>query len=264
IIGYTTYGKGLVQQIFPLSADGELALKLTTAKYYVPSGRCIQKPEKQDKRKLPDPHDETADEGTEVDTLTVAEEKEIFYTNGGRVVYGGGGIVPDIEIERESWQPIEINLYRESMFFDFAVKYLAEHPDTRPDFEVSDEVVAQFRQFVKDKKFDYKSSLQVALEDLGKTISSEGEDSLFSGVLDSLNALANVEKAQDFDRSVEYIRKSIKREMVAAVAGQRGVYDEVVLKTDPAVTKAIQILTTPQEYSKLISKGQGQKKAALE
>ncbi len=254
ILGSTTYGKGLVQQIFPLSSDGSLALKLTTAKYYVPSGRCIQKPEKQDKKKkasIPEADEETE----ESDTLTVTE-KEIFYTNGGRVVYGGGGIVPDIEVKRETWRPIEINLYRQSMFFDFAVKYVAGHPEVKPNFEVTDEIVGQFREYVKERDFDYKSTLETGLEELRETITSEEKDSLFSGMIDSLEALVEVEKAQDFDRSLDYIKKTIKREVVAAIAGQRGVYEEVVLKTDKAVKKAVEILSSPDEYAKLISIGQ--------
>ncbi len=254
ILGSTTYGKGLVQQIFPLSSDGSLALKLTTAKYYVPSGRCIQKPEKQDKKKkasIPEADEETE----ESDTLTVTE-KEIFYTNGGRVVYGGGGIVPDIEVKRETWRPIEINLYRQSMFFDFAVKYVAGHPEVKPNFEVTDEIVGQFREYVKERDFDYKSTLETGLEELRETITSEEKDSLFSGMIGSLEALVEVEKAQDFDRSLDYIKKTIKREVVAAIAGQRGVYEEVVLKTDKAVKKAVEILSSPDEYAKLISIGQ--------
>jgi len=258
ILGNTTYGKGLVQQIFPLSNDGSLALKLTTAKYYVPSGRCIQKPEKRNKKKKATPDE--VDDTEESDSLTVTE-KEIFYTNGGRVVYGGGGIVPDIEVERQTWQPIEMNLWRQSMFFDFAVKYVAKHPEVKPNFEVTDEIIEQFREYIKENDFDYKSTLEVALEKLQETIISEGKDSLFAGMTDSLKLLIEHEKEQDFNRSLDYIKKAIKREIVAAIAGQRGVYEEVVLKTDKAVLKAVEILTTPGEYAQLIT--QGQKKADL-
>jgi carboxyl-terminal processing protease len=254
IVGNTTYGKGLVQQIFPLSNDGSLALKLTTAKYYVPSGRCIQKPEKRDKRKPSDYRAEDEDE-EDSDSLAVAK-KEIYYTNGGRAVYGGGGIVPDIEIDRETWKPLEINLYRQSMFFDFAVKYVAEHPETRPDFEVTDDIVEQFRQFVGEKGFTYKTTLESKLEELQEMVRSEDKEEIFAGMIDSLEMMIEEEKARDFDRSYDYIRKTIKREVVAAIVGQRGVYEEVVLKTDPAVLKAVQILTAPGEYVKLITKGQ--------
>ncbi len=139
IIGNTTYGKGLVQQIYNI--DANTALKITTAKYYVPSGRCIQKPEKEAKENATtiaasDDPDSTA----AADSLSLSK-REVFYTNGGRMVYGGGGIVPDITLDRETWKPIEINLERKSMFFDFAVDYIAKHPDVKPDLEISDAIV---------------------------------------------------------------------------------------------------------------------------
>ncbi len=252
IMGSTTYGKGLVQQIFPIANDGSMALKLTTAKYYVPSGRCIQKPEKQSKRSRA--HAEEEEE--EGDTLAVTEEEEIFYTNGGRIVYGGGGIVPDIEIENETWKPIEINLYRQQMFFDYAVQYMSGHPDVTPDIEVTDEMVEDFRQFIEEKDFEYISSLEASLEKLEKTIEKEEKSDAFSGMLDSLRTLVEVEKQNEFDASVDYIRKTIRREIVAAIAGERGIYEEIILKTDPAVRKAVEVLTSEGEYTKMITKGQ--------
>ncbi|HKK19825.1 MAG TPA: S41 family peptidase, partial [candidate division Zixibacteria bacterium] len=134
IVGSNTYGKGLVQQIFPISNDGSMALKLTTAKYYVPSGRCIQKPDKEAKAGSDATFDEIVPTDSTADTTTAASDslkvsdKEVYYTNGGRVVYGGGGITVDVEVKPELWKPIEINLERQQMFFDFAVKYVADHP----------------------------------------------------------------------------------------------------------------------------------------
>ncbi|MBU8934293.1 MAG: S41 family peptidase [candidate division Zixibacteria bacterium] len=254
ILGATTYGKGLVQQIFPISNDGSMNLKLTTAKYYVPSGRCIQKPEKQAKD---DAHaSANLEDADETDTMTVVEEKEIFYTNGGRIVYGGGGIVPDIEVERDLWKPIEINLYRKSMFFDFAVKYVSDHPDVQPGFQITDDIVEQFRAYIEEREFDYTSALEASVERLEETIEKEEQTDLFANMLDSLKAAVESEKGHDFDRSRNYIRKTVKREIVSAIAGERGVYEEVVLRTDPAVQKAVEILLSGNEYSDLISKGQ--------
>ncbi len=253
IVGTETYGKGLVQQIFPISSDGSLALKLTTAKYYVPSGRCIQREDRQDKKSSPHGTPEDAEE--ESDSLTVAE-KDIFYTNGGRIVYGGGGIVPDIEIERDLWQPLEINLRRQSMFFDFAVKHVAANPDIDPGFEVTDKIVKDFRSFIEEKEFDYKTTLQFALEELKETIKDEKKSDLFSEDLDDIAQLIEKEKEADFDRSLDYIKDMIKREIVSAVAGERGVYEEIVLKTDKTVQKAVEILKNNGEYSKLLAAGQ--------
>lgn len=253
IVGNTTYGKGLVQQIFPVSKD--IQLKLTTAKYYIPSGRCIQKPEKQQKGP---PHavadDEEGSDGEGADTMSV-DEKEIFYTNGGRVVYGGGGIVPDIILERETWQPIEINLERKSMFFDFAVQYVAKHPGLTTDFEVSDETVDEFRKFLKEQDFSYKSALQVALEDMETRITDEGKEDLFKTDLADMRALVDKEKESDFDQSIDYIRRSIKREVISSIAGESGVYEQLLLKSDKAVKEAVRVLSTPAEYSKMVTEG---------
>ncbi len=260
IVGNTTYGKGLVQQIFPIASDGSMALKLTTAKYYVPSGRCIQKPERQGKGAPGHAStDDEEDPEAADDTMSISEE-EIFYTNGGRVVYGGGGIVPDIELERETWKPIEINLFRSGLFFSFAVDYVAKNPDVTPDFEVTDEIIEAFRKFVNENDFDYTSALEASVEKMSKTIEEEQNPDLFAGVVDSLETLVQVEKRKDFDRSKDYIKRTIKREIVSAIAGQSGVYEEVVLRTDKGVQKAIEILQS-NDYARLIT--EGQKKAAL-
>ncbi|UCG62127.1 MAG: S41 family peptidase [Candidatus Zixiibacteriota bacterium] len=263
IVGSNTYGKGLVQQIFNISTDGSMALKLTTAKYYVPSGRCIQKADRQQKGSsalLPENHPDTTapgaeGEATEEDSLKVPD-KEIYYTNGGRVVYGGGGIIPDIDVEGETWKPIEINLERKSLFFDFAVEYVSQHPDVKPELEITDDILSQFREFIQEKDFDYQTSLQLALKRLENEVKDEGEEEMFAESLEAMRALVEKEKEDDFDESVDYIRRTIKREIVASIAGERGVYEEIVLKTDKTVAKAIEILSNPDRYSQLLVKGQ--------
>lgn len=251
IIGSTTYGKGLVQQIFPISNDGSLALKLTTAKYYVPSGRCIQRPERQGKRK-PGDHAQTDDDDS--DSITVSE-REVFYTNGGRVVFGGGGIVPDMEVTRERWKPIEINLERQSMFFDFAIKFVSEHPETKPDFEMTDKIVLQFRDFTKEKDFEYKTSMQVALENLEKKAADEDRAEAYEEAIASMRKIIETDKHSDFEESRAYVTRSIKREIVRAIAGERGVYEQSVLKGDKAIMKAVEVLTSSEDYARLMTEG---------
>jgi len=259
IVGSTTYGKGLVQQIFPISSDGSLALKLTTAKYYVPSGRCIQRPETQSKNSNAHAAADDSDmlESNDVDNpdSLVVKEEDVFYTNGGRIVYGGGGIVPDLEVDRELWKAIEINLERKSMFFNFAVEYVADHPTLKPNFEVSDEMVAKFMAFIQEKEFDYKSALQVALENLNETIVAEDREAAFEAPLENMQALVEAEKQTDLEEALPYIKRALKREIVSSIAGERGVYENIVLTTDKAVQKAVSILSKPNEYSRLIAEG---------
>ncbi|MGB2989740.1 MAG: S41 family peptidase [Candidatus Zixiibacteriota bacterium] len=242
IIGNTTFGKGLVQQIFGMS--NETYLKLTIAKYYVPSGRCIQKPEIAKRR---NPGAPVQVEEDEPDSL-VEMEKEVFYTNGGRKVYGGGGIVPDIEIKRPDLMPIELNLERQSMFFNFAVSYLAKHPDIPRDFEINGQILEEFRSFVKEKDFTYKSTIELGLEPLKEQIEEQEKSEMFAGAVDGLEQLVEEDKADDFDESIDYIKRSLKRDILNNLYGQKAYYEEVLLKTDPYIQEAYQILTDESEY----------------
>lgn len=253
IMGYPTYGKGLVQQIFTIGSGSDVALKLTTAKYYIPSGRCIQKPDKQKKVK----HGETI---AEVDSLTVDSltitEREAFYTNSGRIVYGGGGILPDVELEHDdTYKPIELALERKATFFNFAVKQYADHPDMTTDFEVTDEMVDEFKDFMEEKEFTYKTSLEYSLDELKEAISDEEKDSLYMPALDEFEELITREKEQDFANSSEYVKKAIRREITSKIAGQRGVYEEIILKTDETILDAIKLLQDRDEFTRVLESG---------
>jgi carboxyl-terminal processing protease len=260
IMGNSTYGKGLVQQIFPAGGDQSVALKLTTAKYYIPSGRCIQRPERDKKG---GGHPIIADDEEEgSDTLNI-EEREVYFTNAGRTVYGGGGVVPDIEVENERFYPIEMNLERQSIIFDFAVRYSSQHPEVDRDFVVTDDVLVEFKEFMKEKEFDYKTSLEVSLEEMREVVKDEDKEDLFAGSLETLTQLVEEEKETDFERSKEYVRRAIKRELMTKLYGQRGLYEEIILKTDPAVQDALELIRNDKEYTRVIEEGNHQDKAEL-
>ncbi|MCK5126596.1 MAG: S41 family peptidase [candidate division Zixibacteria bacterium] len=254
IMGQTTYGKGLVQRLFSPGQDQSIALKLTTAKYYIPSGRCIQSPDRDHKRGSEAYRSQTADENVN-DSLTELKEKEIFYTDGGRIVYGGGGVVPDVDIESEKWYPIEINLDSKSMFFDFAVKYSVAHPELDESFEVTDKIMTEFKSFLVDKEFDYKTSLEVSLEEMKEIVAEEEKEELFSTSLETLEKLITAEKEADFERSEKYIKRSIKREVLTKLYGQRGLYEGIVLQMDPVVQEALELITNDKDYSSAIAEG---------
>ncbi len=250
IIGNPTFGKGLVQQVFGGASDSDVALKLTTAKYYVPSGRCIQKPERSTKHP-----EEIEDITLEDDSDEIDTDREVFYTNGDRAVYGGGGIIPDIEIEREKWQPIEMNLERQSMFFQFAVDYTSSTPDVTRDFEVTDEMFEKFKKFCAENDFEYRSQMEISLDDFAEAVSDAEKTELFEGDIDELRRIIEIEKEKDFDKSREYIARRVKREVIRKQFGERGVYEEMVLKTDPYVLKALEVLGSTEDYSKLLEPG---------
>ncbi len=245
IIGNNTYGKGLVQQIFPMPND--TYLKLTVAKYYIPSGRCIQKPEMSTRHPL------TGQDEGKSDSL-VTKKKEIFYTNNGREVYGGGGIVPDVEIDQPQLKPIELNLERKSMFFNFAVSYIAKHPNIPEDFEVNSQMLEEFKKFLKEKNFTYKSPLELDLEPLKEQIEKQENSEMFSQTLSGLEKLIEKDKEDDFEESIEYIKRSLKRDILNNLYGQKAYYEQVLLKSDPYIQKAYQILTNQEEYSKILER----------
>ena len=242
IIGNTTFGKGLVQRVIQRNLPSEYFLKLTVAKYYVPSGRCIQKPE------MVNQH---SSEEKESDSLVISD-REIFYTKGGREVYGGGGIVPDIEIDREKYKPIEYNLERQSMFFDFAISYVAEHPNIQQDFEVDDQVIAEFKEFLEKKDFTYKSGLQLDLDTLKRHIEDREKTEVFAPALKNMESLVEKEKGKDFDQSIDYIKRSIKRDILNSLYGEKGYYEQIILKTDPHIQRAFEILTNQNQYKKIL------------
>ncbi|MEE9443636.1 MAG: S41 family peptidase [candidate division Zixibacteria bacterium] len=254
IMGQETYGKGLVQQVFPVGPDRSIALKLTTAKYYIPSGRCIQRLERNHKRGS-EAFNEQMDEESDSDSLVTEEGKELFYTNGGREVFGGGGIYPDMVIEPELWYPIEMSLSGQSMFFDFAIKYSAVHPEIDWNFEVTDKILEEFKQFLKEKDFTYKTALEASLEDLKDIISEEDKEDLFKPSIENLEALIEKEKEVDLERSVDYIKRSVKREIFAKLYGQRGLYEGIIHKYDRTVLKALELILDDEKFTNTIRDG---------
>jgi carboxyl-terminal processing protease len=243
IIGNPTFGKGLVQQIYDMG-DGT-ALKLTTAKWYIPSGRCIQK-ETNSRERLEE------SEEAEPDSTEQEIKREEFRTKGGRIVYGGGGVVPDIEVPEHEYTPLQLNLERLSTFFDFATRYTAHHPDLPEDFEVSQEMVGEFREFLKEIDFSYKNSLEIELENLEKAAEKKGSTERLKQQIDNLRRAIEAEKEREFEEDLPYVKKSMKRDMLTRLYGQKAVYEQVVLKTDACIQKALELLKDKEEYKKIL------------
>jgi carboxyl-terminal processing protease len=151
VVGETTFGKGLVQRVIPLRDGGALAL--TTAKYYTPSGRLIQ-------RDYSDLDDyfldaELEDDDTRSTVGPEATGHEARRTDSGRTVYGGGGITPDYVIRSEREPTLLSRIRRENLLFDYAVRFAAAHPDLKHDFAIGDEVIKSFRDFLASRNFKY-------------------------------------------------------------------------------------------------------------
>jgi carboxyl-terminal processing protease len=247
IVGDTTFGKGLVQSIMQIKEGA--ALKLTTAKYYIPSGRCIQKPELSKNLFSPTGENIPSDSGQQKPDLN----KEKFFTQGGRVVYGGGGIVPDVFVSAERLSPLEYNLLAKLAFFDFAVHYSATHPQIPKNFEVSQTMLSEFKEFMKTKNFTYQTSSELELEKLKQIVKEEKRSEVVNSTISNLENLLKTDKESDFKQSEDFIKWEIKENVLVKLYGQSAKYEEVWFNYHPEIKKAIEILSHPEEYKHLLS-----------
>jgi carboxyl-terminal processing protease len=151
VVGETTFGKGLVQRVIALHDGGALAL--TTAKYYTPSGRLIQRDYSNLDDYFLDAELEDDDARSAVDPESTGHE--VRRTDSGRTVYGGGGITPDYLVRAEREPALLSRLRRENLLFDYAVRFAAAHPDLKPDFPVGDEEIKGLRAFLASRNFKY-------------------------------------------------------------------------------------------------------------
>jgi carboxyl-terminal processing protease len=177
LVGERTFGKGLVQRVIPLRNGGAVAL--TTAKYYTPSGRLIQRDFSDvddyflDRRMGDDPDD--VEPLPPIEDEEPIENLEIFYTLGaGREVYGGGGITPDYRVPSARASILLSRLIRQNIIFDFAVQYAEDHPDLKEGFELEEDDVAGFRAFLDEREFEYsEEAFEENLEDIARQIRAQ-------------------------------------------------------------------------------------------
>ncbi len=247
VIGDTTFGKGLVQNVIELG-DGA-GLKLTTAKYLMPSGRSIQRPE--DLKNPMKLTDRDSDEQSGISDTSQKQER--FFTKGGRVVYGAGGIVPDIIVPYDQLSPLEYNLLAKLSFFDFAIHYTATHPSLPRDFEVDDAMLSEFKRFLKTEDFTYQTSSEVELKKLKEAVTEEKRSEVIIRQIEELQKLLKAEKQDDFGRSQEYIKSEIKENILVKLYGRSAKYEGVWFKSHPQIQKAMQILSDPEQYQRLLS-----------
>lgn len=241
IIGSRSYGKGLVQTARPVPYNG--ILKLTTAKYYIPSGRLIQAID----------YSRRNDDGSvkrTPDSLT-----HTFRTLHGREVRDGGGITPDIAVQFDSARSrLLYNLLRENRIFDFATRYRAEHPSiAQPEeFEITDELYADFKRFVVADSLSYDRLTDRALTSLRDAASAEGylTDSV-KAQLDRLEASLKHDTGHDLDVQKKQIIPYLADEIVGRYYYERGRRIQA-LKVDKALQRAALLFATPGEYEKIL------------
>ena len=241
IIGTRSFGKGLVQSTRELPYDG--LLKVTIAKYYIPSGRLIQAIDYSHRN--PD-----GSVARIPDSLT-----NVFKTAGGREVRDGGGITPDIKIEYPEINRMTYNVVRDNWAFDFATKYASEHDSvpTPETFEVTDEIYEQFKDFIDPAKFNYDKVCESAVEQLRQIAKAEGymNDST-STQFDILASMLKHDLRHDLDLNRKNLTPYIAREILNRYYFNRG---EIIysLRDDEAVDSAVAVLTSPR-FNEILGK----------
>lgn len=239
IIGQKTYGKGLVQNVVPVSFNSKL--KITVAKYYIPSGRCIQSIDYSHKSENGDPE-------TIADSL-----KSPFKTQSGRIVYDGGGIEPDILVNKEKISNISYSLSRKFLIFDYASKFKRDNTTilSSGDFQVNETIFNDFMAFLSDKEYDYTTNSENILKKLKEATKDEKYYSSLQKEFDALQVKMAHDKKEDINRNKDEIKRLLKNEIVSRYYFQKG---RIIssLKDDPTIIKATQIINNPSEYQALL------------
>ena len=244
ILGTRTYGKGLVQ--IPIDLPYNTNMKVTTSKYYIPSGRCIQainykKGSGGYREHIPD-------------SLT-----KVFFTRNGREVRDGGGIKPDVEVKGDTIPNIAFYLSASGqdsteVMFDYVVEYIAQHPTIAPaaEFHISDADWQAFKERVIKSGFTYDPVSKKQFAELVKTAKFEGYYDDAKPAFDELEKKLNHDVAFGLDRNEETIRRILESEIISAYYYQAGAI-EASLNYDKQLKEAIRLLKNPEEYKKLLA-----------
>ena len=245
IMGSESYGKGLVQTVIPLDRRGKSQIKMTTAAYYMPSGRLIQRPD-------------IFDRGPQSVFYSLEEqdnknkEVEKYYTKNGRLVLGGGGIKPDIEVKNESTKMYVIGLLRQSMFFNFSLNYVADHENLGQDFEITDDVLEAFFDFTKEKEFDYKPLGISELESLEKAAKENNYYDQMQTSFEQIKEQFKDVKEKDRKESLDQIKLVLKREITGKIFGSDAA-TRVMFSNDSTLIKAVELLKDNDKYRELLN-----------
>jgi carboxyl-terminal processing protease len=238
-MGNRTFGKGLVQTTRDLSYNTKL--KVTTAKYYIPSGRCIQA--------LDYTHRNADGSVGNIPDSLITE----FKTKNGRLVKDGGGVTPDIRNVQDTLSALSYKLVQDYMIFDFATAYASKHKTIAPadKFEIGDDIYGEFHQYLKEKKFSYESRSEQTLKVLIETAKKER---YFEGTKNEFSALEKgltLDLSQDLDKNSEEIRDLLKDEIVSRYYYQKGAIISA-LGSDKEIRSVKSLFNNPTEYSRLL------------
>ncbi len=236
IVGQKSFGKGLVQNVFDIAFNCKV--KITTAKYYIPSGRCIQAARYEKGKPVEIPE----------------KEWKPFKTAAGRTVLDGGGVIPDLKLDKAQHPAFVQALLDQYLIFDFATEYRSRVDSIPPpgEFSFSEKDFLEFQQFVEKKAFRYASASAKALEALEKAASAEGYGNALAPSVRNLRAAFEREKQQDFTQYREAVIREIEIEIVSRYYYERG-KAEIRLRRDREVQRAVTLLQNPAEVARLLA-----------
>lgn len=237
VIGKRSFGKGLVQQTKKLSYNSQL--KLTVAKYYIPSGRCIQALDYSNRN-------EDGSVGKVPDSLMTA-----FKTKNGRTVYDGGGIKPDVEVEQDDISNLIVSLIQERLFFDYATYFKHSNASLDSSFTMNDKDFNSFVNFLSDKSYDYKTETEKALEELKSTSENENYFEFIESKFLDLSNEFEINKKNDLNRNKDIIKEILSEEIVSRYYFQEGRI-RTSLKYDKEVQEAIKYLAQQNLYDSVL------------
>jgi carboxyl-terminal processing protease len=240
VIGQRSYGKGLVQQTRPLSYNTQL--KVTVAKYYTPSGRCIQALDYSHRNE-----DGSVDKVP--DSLISA-----FKTKNGRIVYDGGGIAPDINIDAQKYSTMLQSLVTKNLIFNYATKYRTAHNTIPPtqDFRLTDADYDDFVAYINSKEFDYTTKTEKALDDIKKDAKEDKTLDAINADIDALKAKIMHNKKEDLIKFKPEVKQFLEEEIATRYYFQNGRI-EASLKDDPELKEAIAVLNDADRYKKILT-----------
>lgn len=237
MIGEPTFGKGLVQSV--ISFETGEALKLTTAKYFTPSGRLIQKV------------DYFGDDTTFVISPIEESTDTAFTTRNGRKVEGGGGIEPDIMVETPQPGQLGVELWRKGTFFDFVTQFIAENPGVT-DAKVSEQMIDQFRDWLVENDFNYSVDGEKELETLREILTTFNLENDAEADFAHLEHYLELVRDRDFDEERPFIKNSLQTELGNSLYGSTGRI-EASFDSDPQILQAVEVLNNNSEYGKLLA-----------
>jgi carboxyl-terminal processing protease len=244
IVGTNTFGKGLVQKVYNIDKNSSTKVKITTAKYYIPSGRCVQKENYA--------NDSNIFPNIISDSLEISEQHISYYTTNNREVFEKGGITPDLFLENGDFHYIVTELWRQSLPFNFAVKYHQESPEWEGNFVITDFIYNNFITFVKENEFEYEIEGERELKQFLTTVKDQNFPKDIIDTSEKLYSRLQSIKENDLRSHKEQISKILLNELIEKYYGNRERI-RIGLLQDKQLHSAIDVLQNNKEYKKILA-----------